>query len=113
MGAVLERIGGVDDGRLQRAVRETWVDFFFSSRRRHTRLQGDWSSDVCSSDLIVSLPAMGVLFAAIIFLGAATPRRVSEVLILYLWTTAARVVRSTVIAAREHEIGRASCRERV
>src|SRR5256885_15424236 len=26
--------------------------FFFPSRRRHTRLQGDWSSDVCSSDLI-------------------------------------------------------------
>src|SRR5205807_3501098 len=26
---------------------------FFSSRRRHTRLQGDWSSDVCSSDLAV------------------------------------------------------------
>src|SRR5256885_5440185 len=25
--------------------------FFFSSRRRHTRFQGDWSSDVCSSDL--------------------------------------------------------------
>src|SRR5256885_9778617 len=25
--------------------------FFFPSRRRHTRLQGDWSSDVCSSDL--------------------------------------------------------------
>src|SRR5215467_7293142 len=25
--------------------------FFFSSRSRHTRLQGDWSSDVCSSDL--------------------------------------------------------------
>src|SRR2546426_9210447 len=28
-----------------------YVFFFFSSRRRHTRLQGDWSSDVCSSDL--------------------------------------------------------------
>src|SRR5688500_19957170 len=27
------------------------LSFFFSSRRRHTRLQGDWSSDVCSSDL--------------------------------------------------------------
>src|SRR5256885_12332347 len=27
--------------------------FFFSSRRRHTRLQGDWSSDVCSSDLSI------------------------------------------------------------
>src|SRR6266850_6659861 len=30
--------------------------FFFSSRRRHTRLQGDWSSDVCSSDLGRRLP---------------------------------------------------------
>src|ERR1039457_1241638 len=28
---------------------------FFSSRRRHTRLQGDWSSDVCSSDLFTIL----------------------------------------------------------
>src|SRR5215213_7306963 len=27
--------------------------FFFSSRRRHTRLVSDWSSDVCSSDLHV------------------------------------------------------------
>src|SRR5688500_12642488 len=26
--------------------------FFFSSSRRHTSLQGDWSSDVCSSDLV-------------------------------------------------------------
>src|SRR5690348_17987286 len=26
--------------------------FFFSSRRRHTRWTGDWSSDVCSSDLL-------------------------------------------------------------
>src|SRR6266850_6181617 len=40
-------------------MRGVWVSrvgvrgsfFFFSSRRRHTRLQGDWSSDVCSSDL--------------------------------------------------------------
>src|SRR5258705_9228729 len=27
--------------------------FFFSSRRRHTRCLSDWSSDVCSSDLIL------------------------------------------------------------
>src|SRR5256886_11413361 len=27
--------------------------FFFSSRRRHTRFDCDWSSDVCSSDLLV------------------------------------------------------------
>src|SRR5437762_14353339 len=32
--------------------------FFFSSRRRHTRYIGDWSSDVCSSDL----EAIGVLY---------------------------------------------------
>src|SRR2546430_11022805 len=28
--------------------------FFFSSRRRHTRFDCDWSSDVCSSDLIAA-----------------------------------------------------------
>src|SRR6266566_7208581 len=32
--------------------------FFFSSRRRHTRLQGDWSSDVCSSDLEILLTSI-------------------------------------------------------
>src|SRR5256885_13729245 len=45
------------------------VLFFFSSRRRHTRLQGDWSSDVCSSDLCVSNPPVrgakdGAIFQA-------------------------------------------------
>src|SRR5699024_11346137 len=29
------------------------VFFFFSSRRRHTRSKRDWSSDVCSSDLVI------------------------------------------------------------
>ena len=31
------------------------VFFFFSSRRRHTRYWRDWSSDVCSSDLIYGI----------------------------------------------------------
>src|SRR5262249_59954062 len=31
--------------------------FFFSSRRRHTRLVSDWSSDVCSSDLGIAVAA--------------------------------------------------------
>src|SRR5690625_7592262 len=31
-----------------------FVIFFFSSRRRHTRWPRDWSSDVCSSDLITA-----------------------------------------------------------
>src|SRR2546430_1684716 len=30
---------------------EAYIYFFFSSRRRHTRFDCDWSSDVCSSDL--------------------------------------------------------------
>src|SRR5258706_9431835 len=30
------------------------IFFFFSSRRRHTRLVSDWSSDVCSSDLVTA-----------------------------------------------------------
>src|SRR5690606_40402517 len=30
---------------------------FFSSRRRHTRFSRDWSSDVCSSDLLILVPA--------------------------------------------------------
>src|SRR6266487_5973748 len=33
--------------------------FFFSSRRRHTRWTGDWSSDVCSSDLLGALQRAG------------------------------------------------------
>src|SRR5947209_19766859 len=31
--------------------------FFFSRRRRHTRYWRDWSSDVCSSDLLQTFPA--------------------------------------------------------
>src|SRR6266581_8478181 len=34
-----------------------FVGFFFSSRRRHTIWTGDWSSDVCSSDLSASASA--------------------------------------------------------
>src|SRR5260221_13648007 len=34
--------------------------FFFSSRRRHTRSLCDWSSDVCSSDLLGYLPRIPV-----------------------------------------------------
>src|SRR5215510_2615216 len=38
-------------GFIQRAI-TTRLSFFFSSRRRHTRWPRDWSSDVCSSDLV-------------------------------------------------------------
>src|ERR1022692_5114781 len=46
MRAVCETLGGVSESPF-----DVFCVFFFSSRRRHTRLQGDWSSDVCSSDL--------------------------------------------------------------
>src|SRR5216684_6182894 len=43
--------------------------FFFSSRRRHTRCSRDWSSDVCSSDLVpwhpAWLAAVGVVLLAL------------------------------------------------
>src|SRR2546430_3774814 len=44
--------------------------FFFSSRRRHTRFDCDWSSDVCSSDLPPDSPAAGGRRR-----GAASPAR--------------------------------------
>src|SRR5256885_1701446 len=40
---------------------EACAAVFFSSRRRHTRLQGDWSSDVCSSDLTGIPPFIATL----------------------------------------------------
>src|SRR5205807_7445856 len=40
------------NGIVEHDQRQTDRPLFFSSRGRHTRLQGDWSSDVCSSDLL-------------------------------------------------------------
>src|SRR5205809_3353076 len=39
--------------------------FFFSSRRRHTRCSRDWSSDVCSSDLIFIIVSRELIFATV------------------------------------------------
>src|SRR6266511_5936287 len=43
--------------------------FFFSSRRRHTRFSRDWSSDVCSSDLIERLEAAGAVLVGALNMG--------------------------------------------
>src|SRR5216683_6733008 len=43
--------------------------FFFSSRRRHTRSDRDWSSDVCSSDLL-----RGPMKARLTWLEAVDPK---------------------------------------
>src|SRR2546430_11989681 len=90
-----------------------WVAFFFSSRRRHTRFDCDWSSDVCSSDLATSRPTGPVTL----------------VLPAGRWNEPARASAgppparpepgpgdAADLSIPEHgdeEIGRASCRERV
>src|SRR6266566_1220353 len=51
------------------------VFFFFSSRRRHTRLQGDWSSDVCSSDLATGRAARRGRSSRDLWAGARRSRR--------------------------------------
>src|SRR2546430_7404650 len=59
MGAVPHVVGGADimapgirkvEGTFGENGLVVIIDFFFSSRRRHTRFDCDWSSDVCSSD---------------------------------------------------------------
>src|SRR5438046_5376804 len=78
--------------------------FFFSSRRRHTRLVSDWSSDVCSSDLNACLRNV-VLISASLQKGIKSYRvecfisRKATMILSFL---------SLVI-----QIGGASCRERV
>src|SRR5699024_11537976 len=77
--------------------------FFFSSRRRHTRSKRDWSSDVCSSDLL-SLAARRW----------ATASRNSSEFTAFAWKPGStRPTRSLVMMPSFSEIGRASCRERV
>src|SRR5258706_8074069 len=90
--------------------------FFFSSRRRHTRLVSDWSSDVCSSDLqrparLVSAtywgedqsmyvrPLTGSSWTLVTF----RAKRLTRVL----------NVEATLLTLMMLQIGRASCRERV
>src|SRR2546430_10490402 len=89
------------------------LDFFFSSRRRHTIFDCDWSSDVCSSDLaavarcrhgprdgggahthgMTVMKTLVALVAIVVLSGCATTREGGS--------------------PSEPEIGRASCRERV
>src|SRR5215475_1681043 len=54
------------------------VFFFFSSRRRHTRFSRDWSSDVCSSDLLAG--AAGAAPGDCVFFAAGTPAQARELL---------------------------------
>src|SRR5690606_1205580 len=53
--------------------------FFFSSRRRHTSFSRDWSSDVCSSDLVRVAPLRGESGVERLFT-AVPERRVADVM---------------------------------
>src|SRR5262249_61269446 len=81
--------------------------FFFSSRRRHTRLVSDWSSDVCSSDLGEWI-GEGSEFG-----GRETLRHKAQ----QCWSFREGAVfchqRGHAPFRVYREIGRASCRERV
>src|SRR5206468_7721758 len=92
--------------------------FFFSSRRRHTRSDRDWSSDVCSSDLFLNGHAKFVERAVV----AGVLGRDALANRLGALELRASIEEAALLAAMQFElalgtfaveIGRASCRERV
>src|SRR5438094_2577847 len=93
--------------------------FFFSSRRRHTRSYGDWSSDVCSSDLRRRRRAASQLHAD----GAGGGGQDDALVGMLPQAGVALPAVDGVLEVADHreaargqacrdEIGRASCRER-
>src|SRR2546430_7011656 len=94
-------------------VLRCYLFFFFSSRRRHTRFDCDWSSDVCSSDLVRvgyqlgrGDPASARLAGwSAILLGAGFMTCTGLVFV----TIPKQIAR----VFTPDQIGRASCRERV
>src|SRR5256885_8430672 len=101
------------------------IFFFFSSRRRHTRLQGDWSSDVCSSDLRAgsfsrAAALLGITQSAVSHALRALEGELQVQLVRRegphspLTDAGTRLLqRANDILQQKEEIGRASCRERV
>src|SRR5256885_8507750 len=88
--------------------------FFFSSRRRHTRLQGDWSSDVCSSDLSERRAGRRQLQARMRRDRAACGRNFFTRKSAGCRTeNETEKVMNAVQRSYRMKIGRASCRERV
>src|SRR5437879_11605384 len=100
--------------------------FFFSSRRRHTRYIGDWSSDVCSSDLkqmvVMAQDSANTLMAVINdvldFSKIEAGKLAFDVREFELSDAVAEAARNMALRAHQkglelaYQIGRASCRER-
>src|SRR2546427_12118886 len=87
--------------------------FFFSSRRRHTRFDCDWSSDVCSSDLThgtrLRLSDLGLAVSETIEAGVAfwlTPRdAVRAGYVYYFLRGSGTFDRTIVYDGREYTAG--------
>src|SRR5690606_40915992 len=92
----------------------SWTDFalyfFFSSRRRHTRFSRDWSSDVCSSDLNCWLLLEALKLTQV---SVAPKARFNVMRPLCLPRAQGACMARAENTCGCHEIGRASCRERV
>src|SRR5688500_19848951 len=82
--------------------------FFFSSRRRHTILQGDWSSDVCSSDL----EQVGQLANGRRLAGAVHTDDQGDLRMMAVQHRLLHRVEDLADLVLDEEIGRASWRER-
>src|SRR5205814_6801736 len=91
--------------------------FFFSSRRRHTRCLSDWSSDVCSSDLVARACAAeyahGVQIRKRRDTGTDAERLTGCTRVVGAVEGGARGGHAETSGRPRGEIGRASCRERV
>src|SRR5256886_11002636 len=88
--------------------------FFFSSRRRHTRFDCDWSSDVCSSDLFLKEASMKFRGWIDDLLSSAWEScQGSDILIESPSAMAGIHISEALGIPYFREIGRASCRERV
>src|SRR5438477_8482731 len=87
--------------------------FFFSSRRRHTRLTCDWSSDVCSSDLIVGVAVDDWTIDQLIERARTSIVGTGEDLDEQVFKRFAARLSYVQGDFGDDQIGRASCRERV
>src|SRR5436853_2611578 len=98
---------------------ESLLVFFFSSRRRHMRCLSDWSSDVCSSDLVsaemtrcaaIAAPEERLTcYDALVCAGIVA----AEERLACYDTLAKPKLPDVQTSPGDAEIGRASCRERV
>src|SRR5690606_40829349 len=92
---------------------------FFSSRRRHTRFSRDWSSDVCSSDLVPISAAGHSFHPPVVGMESPHPGAKQQSTVVGTVTASSEGLRLAGVSVSvkgtslgvSTEIGRASCRE--